>query len=184
MQVDFITLFNDNDPDDDLAFNCPCDRFANCSLKDTLDICNCSVKWLHRYYIHANQVIRRSGMYNYEFCKFPVPCSWDLDKFESLLTGYDDKEIITFLRYGWPIDTSQIMLQESILPNQKGARDSPNDIQEYINKELANNSIIGPFNSVPFGQKSCISPIDAIPKKDSLEEDYPQFISTRWHFCQ
>ena len=127
---------------------------------------------LRKYYVHANAVIRKSGQFNYQFCRFPVPTAWDLDRFEQLLVDskYEDLEIVQFLRFGWPIEVNNLMINPAVPINQKGALESSAELLDYINTEISNRSVIGPFNINVFGNSSRISPIDAIPKKDSDEK--------------
>ena len=42
-------------------------------------------------------------------------------------------------------------------------------MREYLNKEISNGSIIGPFHTNPFGNEARFSPLDTQPKKDSPE---------------
>ena len=95
-----------------------------------------------------------------------------IDKFEELLSKsqYDDMEIITFLKYGWPVETSDVTEYTDVPPNQRGARESPSDLDSYVKAEIDCKGIIGPFDRNPFGRKARISPIDAIPKKDSADK--------------
>ena len=124
---------------------------------------------LARYYVHANATICKSGKFNYEFCRFPVPTPWNIDRLEELLLlhKFDDMQIIQFLKYGWPVETRHLAEYHQIPPNQMGAKNSSKELKKYMETELQNNGIIGPFKDNPFGGKARISPIDAIPKKDT-----------------
>ena len=48
--------------------------------------------------------------------------------------------------------------------NHKGAKDFPSEIQKYLNKELQNGTILGPFDHNPFICNVCISPLNSVPK--------------------
>ena len=50
--------------------------------------------------------------------------------------------------------------------NQRGAYEFATKLDEYISAELCQQSVIGPFSAAPF-DGARISPIDALPKKDS-----------------
>ena len=53
---------------------------------------------------------------------------------------------------------------------QVGAVRNPDKVHEYLKDELSHRSILGPFDNDPFHLRgSRISPIDAIPKKDSVD---------------
>ena len=151
--------------------SCNCRRFSECVYAD-INIKDLDHTELIKYYAHANKVIRNSGQFNFEFCKFPVPCKWDLELFHDLLvqSSYHDLEVVNLLRYGWPIDASHAPAMSGKAPNQRGARDNPKAVQDWVQSELSNKAVIGPLVGTPFGTEIKISPIDAIPKKDSDEK--------------
>ena len=43
------------------------------------------------------------NLHNFESTQVEVGCTWNLDHFQELLKNYEDKDIINFLRFGWPI---------------------------------------------------------------------------------
>ena len=72
------------------------------------------------------------------------------------------------MKFGWPIELQHTLSSDvPIPPNQKGAQSNPQKVDDYLQKELIRKSIIGPFDSNPFGRSARISPIDAIPKKNT-----------------
>ena len=150
---------------------CECTKFANCVFKGNVNFATFSSADLSRYYVHANKCIRKSGKFNFEFCKFPVPTPWNVDRFETLLRKfkYHDLELLTFLHFGWPIDTMEVQKLEYFPPNQKGARENLDSLEQYVRSEMENKSIIGPFNSDPFRKEARFLPLDSIPKRDSHE---------------
>ena len=120
-------------------------------------------------WVEANKQIRRSGLINAKGCKIEIPSVWNIELFEELLSGYEDMEIIKYLHYGWPVELSKKL---NVLPppvNQKGARDNPDKVLNYLEDEIKNGSILGPLQVNPFGSCARFSPIDAIPKKDSQD---------------
>ena len=85
-------------------------------------------------------LIRASGKPNYLEARVPVPTHWDLDLLESLLEDYDDKLIVDFLRYGWPMSRSILPLTNSLAKvNHKGALEFPDAINHYLVTEHSNN---------------------------------------------
>ena len=116
-----------------------------------------------------NTNIRKSRVTNREGCRYRVPCQWNLDLLEELLCDYDNKEIVEYLKYGWPIETENVQVNNSVPTNQKGAREHPEELKQYVNSELKQKSIIGPFMDNPWDNKTRISPIDTRPKRDSPE---------------
>ena len=119
------------------------------------------------FWVNANARVRASKQINAGGCKIPVPTFWNIQLFEELLRGYHDQEIIKFMRYGWPIDCGEVAELHVTPPNQQGARDNPTKLGQYIDAELDRKSVIGPFEANPFDASARISPLDAIPKKES-----------------
>ena len=110
-----------------------------------------SAEELCEYYIQANHLIRKSNKYNFEYCKFPVPTPWNLPLLEEWLVDYHDRDLIKFLKYGWPLELKHVPGQVPIPPNQKGASQFSDKLSEYLKVEVEQRSAIGPFTNNPFG---------------------------------
>ena len=67
------------------------------------------------------------------------------------------------------MNASNTEKQINVPPNQKSAREHPDQIRRYLNRELARGSLIGPFHTNPFGNLARFSPLDTREKKDSLD---------------
>ena len=57
--------------------------------------------WIHDILL-ANRVLD-SGVPNRFGCRIPVESTWNLQLFESLLTDYHDKDVIEWLKFGFPV---------------------------------------------------------------------------------
>lgn len=91
-----------------------------------------------------------------------------MEKFEQLLKNYDDKDLITYLRYGWPVGC--VDPGEQVLPvNHKGAQMHAAQVRRYLQKQSDNCTLIGPLKQNPFGERARFSPINTRAKKE-LEE--------------
>ena len=100
--------------------------------------------------------------------KVPVPTPWDLNLLENLLADYEDKLVVDFLRYGWPMSRSILpLINRSAKINHKGALDFPDAINHYFATEHSNNTLLGPFFTNPFPDRSASSPLNSVPKCDS-----------------
>ena len=107
--------------------------------------------------------VRASGKPNYLGARVPVPTHWDLDLLESLLEDYD----IDFLRYGWPMSRSILPLTNGLEKvNHKGAIDFPDAINHYLATEHSKNTLLGPFFTNPFPDRTVSSPLNSVPKWD------------------
>ena len=121
----------------------------------------------NEFWLKANNIIANSGKINAESCKIRVPSFWNVELFEELLYGYENQDIVQYMKFGWPVDFENVQNLEERPKNQKGAALNKNKVRNYVQSELNKGSIIGPFAKNPFGKKARFSPIDAIPKKDS-----------------
>ena len=55
---------------------------------------------IEQFWIDANKLVRDSGVPNAVGCKIPVPTTCNLELFEELLTGYEDQDVIKYLKFG------------------------------------------------------------------------------------
>ncbi|XP_071176474.1 uncharacterized protein [Mytilus edulis] len=82
---------------------------------------------------------------------------------------YHDSDIANFLEYGFPLSCEGSCSGLSEEKNHAGARSHPDDMRKYLKKECTYGSIIGPFFSNPFDTDMVISPLNSVPKKDTLD---------------
>ena len=74
------------------------------------------------------------------------------------------------LQFGFPLDFDRKkVLSSSPGRNHKGARDYPEFIRKYFQKECDAKRIAGPFSRNPMSVKLAVSPINTVPK-DSADE--------------
>ena len=99
-----------------------------------------------------------------------VGTHWDLDLLDSLLQDCDDKIIVDFLYYGWPMSRSLFTLTTgSSHVNHKGASYFPDAINQYLTTEQSNNILLGQFSHNPFPNRTASSPLNSVPKRNSDE---------------
>ena len=95
--------------------------------------------------------VRASGKPNYLEARVPVPTHWDPDLLDSLLEDYEEKLVVDFLRYGWPMSRSILLLTNgSGKVNNKGALEFPDAINHYLATEHSNNTLLDPLFTNPF----------------------------------
>ncbi|CAC5397434.1 unnamed protein product [Mytilus coruscus] len=107
-----------------------------------------------------------------------------------MLSDYPDREICKLLEVGFPIgfhrNKESLNLlrdfkdQKEVLQvkNHRGAVEFPNDMEKYLVKEFTKGAIIGPFHVNPFDHGIILSPLNAVPKKDSTERRIIQDLSS------
>lgn len=118
--------------------------------------------------IQANWKIWQSKVSNAKGCRIPVRSSWNLDKLQEYLADYKDKEIVTYLRFGWPVGC--IDSGQQVMPvNHKGALQHVVEVRTYLQKQTSNNTLIGPLIENPFGHRARLSPINTRDKDDGSQ---------------
>lgn len=115
----------------------------------------------------SKQVIAH-GTYNRFGARIPVNDKWNLDLLQDLLQGYHDIEVVEWLKFGWPINRSP-SLPDPILDvrNHTGATQFPNEVDEYIKKEIKLGAMFGPFLTIPWDKRVGISPLHSRPRRNS-----------------
>ena len=111
------------------------------------------------------------GVPNYEGARIPVCTHFNLTAWDSYLKAYDDKIVVDFLKFGWPINCDTSVLPKSTLKNHGSATGANGQriLSTYICKELSYHSVCGPYHCNPFNTDCVISPLQCVPKRDSPE---------------
>ena len=86
-----------------------------------------------------------------------------------MLHDYEDKQVVELLKFGFPLSHDGKHGSKEIPKNHRGTRDYPREMQRILDKEVVHCSVIGPFESSPFGEETYISPLNSVPKKDSVD---------------
>ena len=115
----------------------------------------------------AHKVIA-TGVPNRFSCKIPLKTHWNIGLFDAFLYDYQDRDVITWLKYGFTISrSSQYGDPQPVTTNHRGATLFPEAIDEYIDNEIRLGATMGPFAIPPFISRIGISPLSSRPKKDS-----------------
>ena len=59
------------------------------------------------FWVMANRITRKTGKPNHEEAKIQVNQDWNFEILEKWLQEYEDKEIIEYLKYGWPLNNQE-----------------------------------------------------------------------------
>lgn len=125
-----------------------------------------SLKWL----TWANTVINESKQPNYLGLQIPARSKIDIPFLKSKCSRAEDELTIGFLEYGCPIGLDRsVPLYNRGVTNHKGAREFPQQIDAYLEKECSLGATIGPLDVQPFKVDCHISPINSVEKRDSQE---------------
>ena len=121
------------------------------------------------FWISAHRRVKMSGKHNFQGEQILVNNKWNFAYLEDNLSEYKDKQVLDFFKYGWPLNASNTEILQTYPRNQAGARQNPDKLNAYLEQELKNGSIIGPFTENPFGREAKFSPLDTRRKCDSDE---------------
>ena len=121
--------------------------------------------------------------------RIPVLTPLNIPAWESKLLDYHDRQIVDFLRYGWPVNYTANQLPISTDKNHSSAISYADHVQHYVNTELRYHAIAGPFRNNPFPQSLICSPLQTVPKRGSSKRHVvmdlsfpPPHFSERWYF--
>ena len=53
--------------------------------------------------MQLNETLNELQLHNYQSLKISISEFWNVEEFTKLLEGYHDQELLTFVKYGWPI---------------------------------------------------------------------------------
>ncbi len=132
-------------------------------------------------FLEMYQEVFLSGMPNYSGCRIPVPSALNVDRWNELLESYHDQIVADFVRYGWPIGAyGQVPCSVGVVRNHLGARQFPQHVDRYLAKEVSMGATLGPFDHNPLEGELHLSPLNTVPKRDSVDRrvivdlSYPQ----------
>ena len=103
-----------------------------------------------------------------------------MELMESLLSRYEDKDVVEWIKFGFPMSRDEDPIIIPATTNHSGALLHSEAIEQYLDTELRHNAIMGPFNIPPFMGRIGISPLSTRPKKNSsapqviLNLSYPE----------
>ena len=109
----------------------------------------------------------KNGLPNAFGARILVLTHLNIPAWESKLLGYHDRQIVDFLRCGWPVNYTANQLPISTDKNQSSAISYANHVQHYVNTELRYHAIASPFHNNPFPQPLICCPLQTVPKRGS-----------------
>ena len=110
--------------------------------------------------------VKNSGVPNYLAVRRQIPSQIHCDEWDRELGNYEDRQIVQFLRYGWPVTYTAPTPPTSTSLNHASALRNPQAVDKFISKELSKEALLGPFDSPPFSPWTQISPLLTRDKPD------------------
>ena len=121
-----------------------------------------------QFLVDAASKVKQSGRHNFQVCRILLPSKFNFEFLETELHNYNDKMILEFLKFGFPVDCTPTNSDPGIPSNHSGASDFPDEINYLLDKETKLGGFLGPFSEPPFSDPR-YSPLNSVPKKDSHE---------------
>ena len=92
--------------------------------------------------IRLHQEVLDKGYPNRWGAQILIQSKWNLDRFKQLLGDYGDREVVEWMRYGWPIGRLPTLTDpDRTGHNHKGALEFPEALKKYIAKESSKGAI-------------------------------------------
>ena len=126
-------------------------------------------KWSSSDFIEAHRLVKLSGMFNFQYCRIPVPTKIRYDRLQSSLgqvLSFKEKRTLDLLQFGMPLDCDPNFGVRKVQKNHSSATNFASDIGHYFHDNLESQAILGPFNIPPIPEL-CFSPLMSVPKDEN-----------------
>ena len=110
-----------------------------------------------------------SQKHNYEGCRIPIPTSIRHDRLQLALGDEitpKEQKVLSLLKYGMPINCKSEYGVKKPQKNHHSAVSFKDAIEEYLDKNIKSQAILGPFEQSPF-PGLCFSPLMTVPKEET-----------------
>ena len=95
------------------------------------------------------QVIKHNRP-NYIGAKLDLNPQFPVKTWDDMFASYPDKQIVEFMRFGWPTSFMGDQIPILSLPNHASSIHQPDAVQSFLNKEVSLKGLAGPFTESPF----------------------------------
>ena len=120
--------------------------------------------------LSLHEKIKKSGRPNVCGLRIPLESKWNIPFLRRELEGYEDSVVADFCEFGWPINiTNEVFGERGFPRNWRSATDHSDQMNQYIERELREGTLLGPFKANPFSTQAVVSPLSTTEKRDSDE---------------
>ena len=136
--------------------------------------------------VNIAQTIRDTGQPNYKCARIPIKSGLNLEAWEKYLMDYADKRVIQYIKFGFPLSLiNPNELNNTKITNHFSACQYPHQVQQYIDKEIELDALLGPVDTIIHEQFHCspllTRPKDANKRRVILNLSYPEGNSVNSH---
>ena len=103
----------------------------------------------------AHEKVKASGKYNFQEAKIHIPSQLKTENWQKYLSQYWDWQLISFLKFGFPLDFNENVQLKCDHTNHKSAILYPDHVDKYISEEKHFKAIHGSFKTAPFSDMQC-----------------------------
>ena len=125
--------------------------------------------WSTQDFVEAHKKVRKSGKFNFEGCRIPIPTAIRYDRMEVALgkeVTPKELRVLELLKYGMPINCKQNFGIKRQQKNHFSAIAHKSAINDYICKNVTSQAMLGPFDKPPITDL-CFSPLMSVPKEEN-----------------
>ena len=118
-------------------------------------------------YLQVVTSVINSGVPNYQGCKVELKSNLNIPLWRDKLKDYRDKHVVNLMQYDFPLGIrDREMLQRTQIKNHSTALEFSEDVEKYIQKEVKERALLGPFR-VPPHEAYHVSPLLSRPKENN-----------------
>ena len=125
--------------------------------------------WTTEDFIRAHHAVKRSGRFNFEGCRIPIPTAIRWDRIEAALGGEatpKELRVLELLKFGMPINCQVGYGVQKQQKNHFSALCHKQAMVEYLVSSTRSQALLGPFKQPPI-PGLCFSPLMSVPKEDN-----------------
>lgn len=113
------------------------------------------------------QKVHATGLPNVLDARLPLPSGLNIPNWHAASTGhYDDNWLCELIEFGFPLQYTGHIPSPCFAENHPSGVRFPKHVRQYLEKERAEGTLLGPFPSHPFPDSGHINPIMSRPKSD------------------
>ena len=125
--------------------------------------------WSTQDFLRAHVAVRESGKYNFEGCRIPIPTRISFEWMKAALgseISFKELRTLDLIKYGIPINCSPNVGVKRPQKNHYSAISFKEAINDYLNKNVQCQAMLGPFMDSPIADLS-FSPLMTVRRRRS-----------------